>query len=223
MDEFTVVEGRGKALLGKDTAEKLNVLIVGPPNSPQAYSITREGTSVDIVNNFADVFSGEGKLKHFQLKLHVNNDVKPIAQPVRELPFGLRDKVDKKLDELMKEDIIEEVPSGPTEWVSPLVVEPKPDGDKRVCVDTKRANEAVERERHPIPTIEEVLHDVNGSTAFSKLDLKWGFHQVELETESRRITTFITQRGLNQYKRLMFGITSTPEKYQKIVRCVNWL
>ena len=49
MVEFTVVEGRGKALLGKDTAAKLNVLRVGPPNSPQAYSITSEGNSVDIV------------------------------------------------------------------------------------------------------------------------------------------------------------------------------
>ena len=82
----------------------------------------------------------------------------------------------------------------------------------------RRVNEAIERERHPIPTIEEVLHDLNGSTVFSKLDLKWGFHQVELETESRRITAFITHRGLFQYKRLMFGITSAPEKYQKIVR-----
>ena len=48
MDEFTVVEGRGKAQLGKGTAEKLNVLRVGPPNSPQAYSITSGGTSHDI-------------------------------------------------------------------------------------------------------------------------------------------------------------------------------
>ena len=65
--------------------------------------------------------------------MHVNKDVKPVAQPVRRLPFGLRGKVGKKLDELFKEDIIEEVPSGPTEWVSPLVVVPKPDGDIRVC------------------------------------------------------------------------------------------
>ena len=218
VDEFTVVESRGKALLGKDTAEKLNVLRVGPPNSPQAYSITSEGTSVDIVKNFADVFSGVGKLKNFQLKLHVNKDVKPVAQPVRRLLFGLRDKVDRKLDELLKEDIIEEVPSGPTEWVSPLVVVPKPDGDIRVCVDMRRAKEAIERETHPIPTIEEILHDLNGSTVFSKLDLKWGFHQVELETESRRITAFITRRGLFQCKRLMFVNTSAPEKYQKIVK-----
>ena len=114
------------------------------------------------------------------------------------------------------------MPSGPTEWVSPLVVVPEPDGDIRVCVDMRRANEAIERERHPIPTIEEVLNDLNGSTVFSKLDLKWGFHQVELETESRRITTFITHRGLFQYKRLMFGITSAPEKYQKIVKDVSF-
>ena len=220
VDEFTVVEGRGKALLGKDTAEKLNVLRVGPPNSPQAYSITSEGTSGDIVKNVADVFSGVGKLKVFQLKLHVNKDVKPVAQPVRRLLFGLRDKVDRKLDELLKEDIIEEVPSGPTEWVSPLVVVPKPDGDIRVCVDMRRAKEAIERETHPIPTIEEILHDLNGSTVFSKLDLKWGFHQVELETESRRITIFITHRGLFQYKSLMLGITSAPEKYQEIVKDV---
>ena len=51
-----------------------------------------------------------------------------------------------KLDELLKEEIIEEVPSGPTEWVSPLVIVPKPDGDIRICVDMRKANEAIERE-----------------------------------------------------------------------------
>ena len=219
MDEFTVVEGRGKALLGKDTAEKLNVLRVGPlTHHKHAQSQVRE-LLWTLLRTLLMFFSGRGKLKNVQFKLHVNKDVKPVAQPVRRLHFGLRDKVDKKLDELLKEDIIEEVPSGPTEWGSPLVVVPKPDGDVRVCVDMRRANEAIERERHPIPTIEEVLHDLNGSTVFSKLDLKWGFYQVELETESR-VTTFITHQGLFQYKRLIFGITSAPEKSQKIVKDV---
>ena len=67
---------------------------------------------MDIVKNFPDVFTGVGKLKDYQLKLHVNKDVKPVAQPVRRLPFGLREKVDKELDELLNEDIIEEVPNG---------------------------------------------------------------------------------------------------------------
>nr|XP_058967969.1 uncharacterized protein K02A2.6-like [Pocillopora verrucosa] len=217
LDEFTVVKGPGKTLLGKYTAEKLNVLRVGPPSTPLACTITSEGDAGYVLKDFADIFQGVGKLKDFQLKLHINKNVKPVAQPVRRLPFGLRDKVDKKLDELLQEDIIEEVPCGPTEWTSPLVVVPKPDGDIRICVDMRRANGAIERERHPIPTIEEVLHDLNGSTVFSKLDLRWGFHQIELDEESRQITTFVTHRGLYRYKRLMFGITSAPEKYQKIV------
>ena len=81
----------------------------------------------------------------------------------------------------------------------------------------QRPNEEIERERYPIPTIEEVLHDLNGSTVFSKIDLPWGFHQIELDEESRQITTFVMHRGLCRYKRLMFGSTPAPEKYQNIM------
>ena len=94
---------------------------------PGVYSITSEGTDADVREQFPEVFSGIGKLADFhdQLKLHVNRDVKPVAQPVRRLPFGLRDKVDEKLDELFEKDIIEEVSSRSTLWVSSLVVVPK--------------------------------------------------------------------------------------------------
>lgn len=159
----------------------------------------------------------QGKLKDFQLKLHIKDNVKPVAQPVRRLPFGLRDKVDERLDELLGKDIIEEVSHNPTEWVWPLVVVPMTDGDIRICGDMRRANSARERERQPIPTIEEVLYDLNGSTVFSKLDLKGGFHQVELDKRSREITTFVSHRGLYRYRRLMFGVTSAPEEYQQVV------
>jgi len=78
---------------------------------------------------------------------------------VQRLPFGLRDKVDEKLDDLRDVEIIGEVPqTTPTTWVSPLVVFPKADGkDIHVCLNMRRANEAIVRERHTIPTIEEVL------------------------------------------------------------------
>ena len=82
----------------------------------------------------------------------------------------------------------------------------------------KKANEAIERERHPIATVEEVLNELNESTAFSWLDLKWGFNQVEVDPQWRRITTFITHRGHYQYKKLMFWITQALEKYQKIIK-----
>jgi transposase InsO family protein len=219
--EFTVIKGKGKPLLGKETAEQLKVLRVGPEETMKGtvYTVTREGCDSDIRKEFADIFTGVGLLKDYKLKLHIDENVTPVALPVRRLPFGLRDKVDNKLDELLEMGIIEEIPEAtPTRWVSPLVVVPKADGkDIRVCVDMRRANEAIVRERHPIPTIEEVLYDLNGATVFSKIDLKWGFHQVELDEESRDITTFVTHRGLYRYRRLMFGITSAPEKYQKII------
>ena len=193
VDEFTVFKGTGRPLLGRNTAEKLKVLRVGPVSGVHVSSVMTEGSDTDIRKGYADILTGVGKLKDYQFKLHLNKDVKPVAQPVRRLPFGLREKVDKKLDELLSKDIIEEVPPNtPTEWVSPLVVVSKPDEDIRVCVDMRRANKAIIRERHPIPTIEEVLYDLNGATVFSKLDLKWGFHQIELEEQSRDVTTFVT-------------------------------
>ena len=68
--------------------------------------------------------------------------------------------------------------------------------------------------------VDEVLHNLNGSTVFSRLDLKWGFHQIELSESSRPITTFVTHAGLYRYKRLFFGISSGPEKYQQIIQQV---
>jgi hypothetical protein len=112
----------------------------------------------------------------------VDDKVMLVAQSPRRIPFGLRDKFSAKINKLLEEGIIEEVPPNtPTEWVSPLVVVPKPDGDIRMCVDMCRANSAIIRERHVIPTVDEVMYELNGSTVFSKVDLKWGFHQVELE------------------------------------------
>ena len=172
----------------------------------QASSVGGGQLHGDIREKYKHLFSGVGLLKGNELKLHVDESVKPVAQHVRRIPFGLREKVDVKLDELLELDIIEEVPEGPSGWISPLVVVPKSDGDVRVCVDMRRANEAIIRERHPIPTVEELLHD-----------FKWDFHQILLSEESHHITTFVTHRGLYRYKRLMFGVTSAPEKYQQII------
>lgn len=77
--------------------------------------------------------------------------------------------------ELLQAHITEEVPEGLCGWTSPLVLAPKSDGDVRICVDRLRANEAIIRERSLIPTVKEPLHDLNGSTVFSKVDLTWGF------------------------------------------------
>ena len=84
----------------------------------------------------------------------------------------------------------------------------------------RRANEAVQRERHPIPTADKLLQAFNEVTVLSKLDLKDGHHQIELSEDSRVITTFVTNKGLYRYKRLNFGISSASEMYQHITEQV---
>ena len=82
------------------------------------------------------------------------------------------------------------------------------------------ANKAIQRERFPSPNTDETLEQMNGASVFSKLDLAQAFHQVELESDSRYITTFATNNGLYRYKRLFFGVNSAPETYQRIIQQV---
>ena len=73
-----------------------------------------------------------------------------------------------------KLDIIEKV-HGPPDWVSPIVITSKKNGDIRICVDMQRANEAIKRERHITPTDDDITSKLNGATVFSKLDMNHGF------------------------------------------------
>jgi hypothetical protein len=68
-----------------------------------------------------------------------------------------------------------------------------------------------------MPTVDDIADRLNGCTVFSKIDLKQGYLQLELDQESRDITTFITHMGLFRSKRLSFGITSASEIFQKAV------
>ena len=99
-----------------------------------------------------------------------------------------------------------------------MVAVPKANGEVRVGVDMRRANEAVIRERHPIPTLEETVHALTGATVFSKIDLRWGYHQIELHPDSRGLTTFSTSQGLKRSKRLIFGLSSASEMYQFVIQ-----
>ena len=80
----------------------------------------------------------------------------------------------------------------------------------------REANKAIERERHMLPTLDEVIHDLNGGTVFSKLDLNQGYHQLLLHLDSRHITKFSTHTGLFRYKRLSFGINAAAKKFQNV-------
>ena len=168
-----------------------------------------------IPDSYPDLFEGMGKMKDMKVKLHIDHEVKPVCQPHRRIPFHLRKKVEAELKRLEDLDIIEKV-DGPTPWVSPIVAAPKPKApdEIRICVDMRLPNQAIKRTRHIMPTVDDILMQLNNSTVFSKLDLNSGYHQLELDESSRNITTFTTHVGLRRYKRLNFGVTSAAEVFQ---------
>lgn len=116
------------------------------------------------------------KIKGFTIDIPINPDVKPVAQPYRRVPVALEEVVDRKIDELLDQGIIEKV-NGPSEWISAMVPVPKQD-DVRICIDMRRANEAIQRENHPLPTMEDFLPHIGKGSCFAKMDIKNAYHQV---------------------------------------------
>ena len=82
----------------------------------------------------------------------------------------------------------------------------------------RAANQAIEREKQIMPTIQDFKAEVSGSKYFSKIDLKKAYHQLELTPESRYITTFSTHEGLYRYKRLNYGTSSATEIFQNVLQ-----
>nr|XP_039254390.1 uncharacterized protein K02A2.6-like [Styela clava] len=131
----------------------------------------------------------------------------------------MRQKVESAVAKLCDEGICESVGNCPTPWVSPIRCVPKPCDPEniRLCVDMRAANKAIKRVKHPMPTVDELIHDLNGYKVFSKLDLNQGYHQIELHPDSRHITTFSTHIGLYRYKRLNYGVNAASEKIQYLI------
>lgn len=175
---FYVAKDGRQCLLGDETAKKLKVLKIG--------------FNVDAVEAQMAAFP---KIKGVVVEIPINCSIPSVQQPYRRVPFALEDKIAQKLNSLLEQDIIERV-HGPSAWVSPLVPILKDSGEIRLCVDMRRANQAVLRETHPLPIVEELFAGINGAVRFSKLDIKEAYHQVEISVRSREITTFITKQGL---------------------------
>ena len=119
----------------------------------------------------------------------------------------------------MLEQYIIEYVKHPVQRISTIVIVPKKD-DLRICLDMRQVNKAVLREHYPLPTFEELLHKLLECKIFSKLDIKQAYYQLELDESCRHITTFITPLGLMRYKRLLFGLSSAPEIFQKVMEFI---
>ena len=149
-----------------------------------------------------------GKLEGLQVSLSVNQD-NPIFMKARTFPFAIREQYEQALNKLEEDGIIEKVEF--SEWAWPTVPIIKTDGRLRICGDYScTINKFSVLEPYPVPTLEELMGKLQGGKKFTKLDLFKGYHQLELiiTPESKKFTTINTTKGLYQYNRLPFGVTS---------------
>jgi hypothetical protein len=207
-------EANSGCVIGRSTATELGMIKIHENiNSLR----TEDKENIKLKKAYPTVFKGLGKLKGTQLKLNIDETVTPVSQHLRRIPFHVRKKIERKIEQLLQLDIIEKVEdAAPTNWVSPILAIPKGE-DIRMVVDMRKANEAIMRTHYPVPTLEELLEKFNNCTVFSKVDLNHGYHQIELHPDSRNITTFITHAGLFRYKRLVQGASSALEEYQHMI------
>lgn len=160
-------------------------------------------------------FGEHGTLKTEPVRIKLKDNATPYAvQTARRVPIPLMSKVREELRRMEENGIIEEV-TQPTDWCAPMVPVVKKNGKVRICVDLKKLNEQVKRERFILPTPEEITAELSGATVFSSLDAASGFFQIPLHSECSLLTTFITPFGRYCFRRLPFGITSAPEIFQR--------
>lgn len=165
-----------------------------------------------------------GCLKTDPVRIILRDDAQPFAINVaRRVPFPLEKKVKEEIDRLVECGIIKSV-TRPTPWCAPMVPVVKKSGKVRLCVDLKKLNVNIQRERFILPTLEDVTSKLLGARVFSCLDAASGFYQIPLEEASQDLTTFITPFGRFCFRRLPFGITSAPEIFmRKMVEVLDGL
>ena len=174
-----------------------------------------QGKVDKLIATYKSVFADElGTLKGHKANLKVEENCRPRFFKPRPVPYALRPKVEAELSRLHKEEIISKV--GYSEWASPIVPVVKRNGSVRVCGDFKvSVNPVLIAEQYPLPRIEDIFSTLAGGKHFSKLDLRQAYHQMEATEESKQYLTINTHKGLFQYNRLVFGVTSSPAIWQR--------
>ncbi len=193
--KFYIAQQQSKCILGYESSASLglitlNINTLNPDNPvPPDPDVRR------IVNKHPKLFDGTGNLKGREVELEIDPTVTPVAQPSRKIPHSMKSKVNKKLQEMREEGIIEKV-EGATPWLSPLIAIPKKNGDLRLVLDMRVPNTALVRRRcRQIPTVNDILQKMEGAKIFTELDLSQGYLQVTMAEKSRHITAFSTPMG----------------------------
>ena len=203
-------------LLGRDWMALLKFDVVTIMNQvTQVHHTSEDPMTTEIKTEFADVFKEElGLLKGIEASVTVDESAPPRFHKPRPVPFALKEKVEHQLDKQVEDG--ELIPVNKSEWAAPIVVVRKPDGGLRICGDFKVSiNPFLHPQTYPLPTPEEIFSTLANGESYTKLDLARAYKQMKVKEDCQPLLTINTHRGLFQYTRLPFGITTAPSLWQR--------
>lgn len=155
------------------------------------------------------------KIKTTGIKLGITlKDETPIFQNTRRLPPKEANIVEKQVNDWIDEGIVEPCSS---EYASPVVVVKKKDGSPRLCVDYRKINRVMVKDKYPLPNIEEQLDRLAETRIFSTIDLRNGFFHVDVDVHSRKYTAFVTNQGQYWFLKVPFGLCNSPSVFQRFI------
>ncbi|KAI3815729.1 hypothetical protein L1987_15408 [Smallanthus sonchifolius] len=178
----------------------------------------RRVEDIPIIREFPEVFPDDlpGLPPVREVKFRI--DLIPGANPVAKAPYRLApselQELASQLQELADKGFIR--PSH-SPWGAPVLFVKKKDGSFRMCIDYRELNKLTIKNRYPLPRIDDLFDQLQGSTCFSKIDLRSGYHQLRVREEDIPKTAFRTRYGHFEFTVMPFGLTNAPAVFMDLM------
>ncbi|GJU69738.1 putative reverse transcriptase domain-containing protein [Tanacetum coccineum] len=176
---------------------------------------------VPIVQDFPEVFPEDlpGIPPTRQVEFQI--DLMPGAAPVARAPYRLAPSEMKELSDQLKElsDKGFIRPSS-SPWGAPVLFVKKKDGSFRMCIDYRELNKLTVKNRYPLPRIDDLFDQLQGSSVYSKIDLRSGYHQLRVREEDIPKTAFRTRYGHYEFQVMPFSLTNAPVVFMDLMNQV---